>query len=109
MKMYACKKWGKYNTLGTSWHFTGIRGLDREKVALKANKRERELFLRVGFDLEKATEEYGSTWLEKGEIKRIRNKLELLSDLGETDELTVKAIIEFMGVCLEQGYRIRFY
>ena len=109
MKMYACRRYGKVSTIGTTWHFTGVRGFDRERCALKCNKLERELFYRAGFDVDAATEEWGSAWLNTGEIKRVMEKLERLDGLKPREEDIVDAIIHFMKICLEQGYQIRFY
>lgn len=109
MKMYACKRMGNYKTIGTSWHFTGINGFDAERCALKANKAEREVFLKAGFDLEKETEEFGSLWLNREEIIDLKDKLITLTNLGERDTRMVQATTQFMQVCLDQGYEIRFY
>lgn len=110
MKMYACKRMGRSNTIGTSWHFSGIPGFDSERCAIKCNKAEKQFLLdTIKFDVEKLTEEFGSAWINGQQITELKNKLDKLDNLDDREIKMRETMTRFMEVCLRQGYDIRFY
>lgn len=111
MKMYAVKRMGKANTIGTSWYFTGVPGFDSEKCAIKCNKAEREFLMKIDFDVVAGTEEWGSMWVNRAKIEELKSDLEELNEdkLNDKELKTRESMTKFMQVCLDQGYEIRFY
>ncbi len=103
MKMYAIRRMGSGYTTAKSMDFNRVVGIDKEKVALACNKDTKSIM-----EMVKYTPVQGN-YLYNRDIESVRNKLLAVNPGKPADAVLVRSITDFMGVCLEKGYDIRFW
>ncbi len=110
MNMYACRKLGGGYTIANSMEFRGVSYLEKDTTSIRVTKTMEEIFNSVGLGVKKEHMLGGSMWMYNKNIPAIKEKVE---ELKKTSKVTyaaaLLALTQFMTVCINKGYDIRFY
>jgi len=109
MKLYPMERVGKISNYANTTHFKGVKTFNCEKGGIAFNKAERQVMKKIGWNLEKDDMEFGSLWLDKGDIQNIIGDLENLTDINYSEAEIVGELLAFLDICLNRKYNVRVY
>lgn len=108
--MYACRKIGAGYTIAKSTEFRGVSYLEKDTTSIRVTKTVAAVFYEAGLNVNKGDMVGGSMWVYNRNIPELRDRIAIIKEKAKVVESAViMALMQFMNICINKGYDIRFY